>query len=249
MGEMLVDVHCHLTESVFEGRVREVVEEARRRGVGLIVTSGIGVEDGLKALRVSDYEVVYPSVGVMPYELEGYQEVMELIRRERGRIVAIGEVGLDYYRGRETKDIQRRVFAEFIRLARELDLPLIIHSRSAGKYAIDLLRSEGAERVIMHAFDGAASHAERGAQLGFMFSIPPSVARSAQKQKLVKRVPLENLLLESDAPVLAPVPGEVNVPANVRVSAEWVSRLKGVPLEKVEEKTTENALRILGLKV
>jgi len=247
---MLIDVHCHLTAPEFRGNVKNIVKEALESGVKIIVTSGLGYEDCLRALEISDHEVIYPSLGVRPYALKGYERVMELIRRERARIVAIGEVGLDYWRGeRETWELQHKVFTEFIKLAKELDLPIIIHSRSAGKYAIDLLLEHGAERVIMHAFDGAASHAVRGAERGFMFSIPPSVARSPQKQKLVKRVPLENLLLESDAPVLAPKPGELNYPKNVKVSAEWISRIKGATFDKVVEVTGRNAVEVLGLKV
>ena len=247
---MLVDVHCHLTAPEFENRVDRVLREARAAGVAAIVTSGQGYEDCLKALAVSDNKYVYPSLGVRPYSPEGYERVMELIRAERKRVVAIGEVGLDYWRGaREERELQRKVFSEFIELAKELDLPLVIHSRSAGKYAINLLLEKRAERVIMHAFDGASSHAVRAAEKGFMFSIPPSIARSIQKQKLVKRVPLENLLLESDAPVLAPRPGELNHPKNISVSAEWIARIKGIPYQRVVEVTGLNALRILDLKV
>ena len=246
----MVDVHCHLTAREFEGKVGEIVEEAVRSSVRVIVTSGLGYEDGLRALEISDYEVVYPSIGIAPYELDGYERVIELIEKERSRIVAIGEVGLDYWRGDRSKwDMQRKVFEEFIELAKSLDLPLVIHSRSAGKYALEILFEKRAERVVMHAFDGKASHAAAAAEKGFMFSIPPSVARSAQKQKLVKRIPLENLLLESDSPVLSPIPGTINYPKNVRVSAEWISKLKRIPFEEVAEKTTHNAEEILGIRI
>ena len=246
----MVDVHCHLTAPEFEGRVESIVSEARSSGVEALITSGQGLQDSLKALELASIDGVYASLGVPPYELGDHVEVMELIRRNRGRVVAVGEVGLDYWRaGRETWEVQRRVFRDFIHLARELDLPLVIHSRSAGKYAIEILLEERAERVVMHAFDGAASHAVRAAEHGIMFSIPPSIARSPQKQKLVKRVPLENLLLESDAPALAPSPGEINHPRNVRVSVEWVSRLKGLDVEKVAEALWENTFRVFELRV
>ncbi|MEM1655420.1 MAG: TatD family hydrolase [Nitrososphaerota archaeon] len=245
-----MDVHCHLTAREFEGRVLQVVEEAVEAGVMLIITSGLGYRDALKALEISDGARVHPSIGVAPYDLEGYEDVLGLIERERSRIVAVGEVGLDYWRGgRESRALQQMVFEEFIDLAKALDLPIIVHSRSAGKYALEILSRKRAERVIMHAFDGNASHAARAAHRGYMFSIPPSIARSRQKQKLVEKLPLENILLESDAPVLAPSRDEVNRPKNVRISAEWISRIKGVSLDKVEEKTTQNALELFGLRV
>lgn len=247
---LLVDVHCHLTAREFEGKVPQVVREAVEAGVMLIITSGLGYRDALKTLEISDGVRVYPSIGVAPYQLEGYEAVLRLIERERQRIVAVGEVGLDYWRvGREHRPLQQMVFEEFIELAKTLDLPLIVHSRSAGKYALEILLRKRAERVVMHAFDGNAIHVVRVTDKGYMFSIPPSITRSKQKQKLVEILPLGNILLESDAPVLAPSRDEVNHPKNVRISAEWISRIKGVSLEKVEERTTENALELFGLKV
>lgn len=228
----------------------KVIERSIKSGLKFVVTSGLGYEDCVNALRISDYKFIYPSLGVAPYKLEGYIDVLSLIERERGRIVAIGEVGLDFWRGgREEWDLQRKVFEEFIELAKSLDIPLIVHSRSAGKYAVEMLLRHRIDRVIMHAFDGRASHASKAAESGFMFSIPPSIARSPQKQKLVKMLPLNNLLLESDAPVLSPIPNEVNYPENVKISAEWISKLKEMSFEKVVEKTYFNAVEVLGMQV
>ena len=248
---MLIDVHCHLTAPEFEGRGKEIIEKSVETGVKAIITSGLGYEDGLKALKISDYRIVYPSLGMSPYMLEGYEQVMELIRMESKRIVAIGEVGLDYWhiKDDEGRDRQRRVFREFIELSKELDLPLVIHSRSAGKYALEILFEMKAERVIMHAFDGAAKYAVRAIEKGYMFSIPPSIARSQQKRNLVKRIPLENLLLESDSPVLSPIAGQINYPWNIIVSAEWIGRIKGTSVEKVIEITGRNAVELLDLRL
>ena len=246
---MLVDVHCHLTDECIRANLAEVINDAKKSGVAIVVTSGLGYEDCLKALEVSDCKMIFPSLGIMPYELEGYGAVLDLIEKNAKKIVAIGEVGLDFHISvKSDRELQRRVFKEFIGLSLSLDLPLIVHSRSAGKYALEMLVECGAKDVIMHAFDGSASHSIIGVKNGYFFSIPPSVVRSVQKQKLVSKVPLDNILLESDAPALSPVPGSVNLPSNVRISAEMVSRIKGVPLEKVEEVTTENAMRILRIR-
>ena len=247
---LLIDVHCHLTAEEFHGKVERVIADAARSGVKIIITSGLGYEDCLKALEISDHQIVFPSLGIAPYKLEDYEKVLSLIEKERSRILAIGEVGLDYWKGkREEWSKQQKVFEDFIDLAKSLDLPLVVHSRSAGKYALEILFKKRVDRVIMHAFDGKATHAARAAERGFMFSIPPTIARSSQKQKLVKRLPLDNLLLESDAPVLSPIPGEINYPRNVRISAEWISRLKNLTFDKVAEKTTLNAMEVFDLKI
>ncbi|MEM2909949.1 MAG: TatD family hydrolase [Nitrososphaerota archaeon] len=246
---MLVDVHCHLTDGAMRATLADVIKNAKESGVAVIVTSGLGYEDCLKALEISDYRMIFPSFGIMPYELEGYESVLNLIEKNAKRIVAIGEVGLDFHISvRSNKELQRKVFKEFIDLSLSLDLPLIVHSRSAGKHALEMLVECGAKDAIMHAFDGSASHSLIGIERGYFFSIPPSVVRSVQKQKLVKKIPLDNILLESDSPALSPVPGEVNLPSNVRISAEAVSRIKCIPLEKVEEVTTENAMRVLRIR-
>ncbi|MCL7401529.1 MAG: TatD family hydrolase [Thaumarchaeota archaeon] len=248
--KMMIDVHCHLTDNVFQDRLDEIINEAKKVGVQAFISSSLGFKDSIKLLELSDYKTIYPSIGLMPYQLEDYEEVVELIEKNSDKIIAIGEVGLDYHPSINVdKNIQEKIFAEFIELARRLNLPLIVHSRSAGKYALQILFKHNAERTIMHAFDGSASHAEEAVKKGYYFSIPPSIARSQQKQKIVKRIPLENLLLESDAPALSPVPGEINKPSNIRISAEWISKLKSLSIDKVEEKTTENAQLIFKIKI
>ena len=238
----MIDVHCHLTEEPLYTQLRMVVEEARQAGVAALITSGIGYDDCLRVLSISDNTYIYPTLGIEPYDLNGYEMVLDLIAKNRDRVVGVGEVGLDYYIGaRDTRETQRRVFGEFIELAKSLDKPLVIHSRSAGKYALEVLFEHGAEAVVMHAFDGAASEAEKGAARGYYFSVPPSVVRSEQKQKMVRRLKLENLLLESDAPVLGPERGVVNKPSNIKISAEAIARIKNITVEKVVEKTSENA--------
>lgn len=247
---MMVDVHCHLTDMVFQDKLDEIINEAKKIGVRVFVSSGLGLKDSLKVLEISDYKSIYPSIGIMPYELKDYVEVIELIEKNSDKIVAVGEVGLDYHISTTVdRRLQEKIFIEFINLAKRLNLPIVVHSRSAGRYALELLFKYNAEKVIMHAFDGSASYAVDGARKGYYFSIPPSIARSQQKQKLVKRLSLENILLESDAPALSPIPGEVNKPSNIKISVEWVSRLKNISTVKVEEITTENALEVLKIKL
>ncbi len=226
----------------------KILMEARQSGVAALITSGVGYDDCLKVLALADQSYIFASLGIEPYQLDNYEKVIELVERNSDRIVSVGEVGLDYYLGkRETRQKQIEVFKEFIELAKRLDLPIVVHSRSAGKYAIDILVEARAELVVMHAFDGSASEAVRGASKGFLFSIPPSVIRSEQKQKMVRRLGLESMLLESDAPVLGPERGVVNKPSNIRISAEVISKLKDISFDEVVEKTSENAKNLFKI--
>jgi TatD DNase family protein len=140
--------------------------------------------------------------------------------------------------------VQEAILEEFVALSDELDLPLNVHSRSAGRHAIALLKSCNARRVLLHAFDGKAGTAAAGVEAGYGFSIPPSVVRSPQKQKLVRYLPLDCLLLETDSPVLGPDPAVRNEPANLAIACRAVAELKGVSPETVARVTTDNARRL-----
>lgn len=146
----------------------------------------------------------------------------------------------------ELRDVQVEVLRRQVALADELDLPLNVHSRSAGHYAVDALIAGGARRALLHAFDGRLQHALRGAAAGFCFSVPPSVVRSPHMQGLVAGLPLDSLVLETDAPALPPERGGRNAPANLAVSAAEVARIKGLSRNEVVAATTANALRLFG---
>ncbi len=250
----LVDCHCHLEDETFDQDLDQVIERAKRAGLVAIVTSPIRPEHVEKALSIMErYKgLVYVSLGLEPTILDekAVEEQMRRARELADRIVAIGEVGLDYYyvRDHALREKQVEFFRKWIRLAMELDLPLVVHSRSAGKYALKVVLEEGYTRVLMHAFDGRASYAVEAAREGILFSIPPSIAYAKQKQELAKRLPLESLVLETDAPVMAPVRGTRNEPANARVSAEKIAELKGVSLEEVAAATTRNARKFFHIK-
>jgi len=155
---------------------------------------------------------------------------------------------LDYWAVKEAspKEVQREILKRFVELSKALDLPLNIHSRSAGRHAIALLLENSATRVQMHAFDGKADAAIPAVEAGYFFSIPPSVIRSRQKQKLVKRLPLASLLVETDSPVLGPTPAARNEPANLSVSIQTIAQIKDVPEAAVMEAVSENARHLYG---
>jgi TatD DNase family protein len=197
---------------------------------------------GLHPDRFSDRRPVFD-----PAELE---RVTAQIRANRFQIVAIGEVGLDRWvcQDEAKRAAQREAFARIVDLARKLDLPLNVHSRSAGHHAIDMLLEKDARRVLMHAFDGKPVHALRGAEAGFLFSIPPSIVRSPQKQKLVKALPLSALALETDSPVLGAERDQRNEPAQITVALRAIAEIKGLGEEEVARQTTENARRLFRLE-
>jgi TatD DNase family protein len=179
-------------------------------------------------------------------DLNEAEAMQGFIRRHANRLVALGEVGLDHWVAKDEEEwrIQEEILTKFVELSNELELPVNVHSRSAGRRCIAFLKEHGARRVLLHAFDGKAASAMEGVGAGYFFSIPPSVVRSAQKQKLVRSLPLECLLLESDSPVLGPDPAVRNEPMNVTVSCRAIAELKGVSPEEVARITTENARRL-----
>jgi len=248
----LFDTHAHLCDPAFDGDRGEVLERAREAGVESIIAVGETLQDARANLALAhDYPwIIRPAAGLFPtiLDLDQAESLAQWIRRHVEDLIAIGEVGLDHWKVEEPEDreIQRQVFERFVELAVELDLPLNVHSRSAGAPAIELLLQCGARRVQLHAFDGRAAKAEPAIEAGFFLSVPPSVVRSRQKQKLVQRVPLQNLLLETDSPVLGREPGERNEPANLGVSLQAVAELKGVHREAVVEAVRDNSLRLYG---
>jgi TatD DNase family protein len=249
----LIDAHAHLHDEAFARDLPAVIADAISAGVSAIVAVSETVADAQKNLELADrYAIVRPCAGLHPtvLELEAADAMVELIRNRRDRLAAIGEVGMDYWLVQEPdrREVQRRIFRRFIALSLELDLPLNVHSRAAGQQTIAFLREHGARRVLLHAFDGKPSAAAPGIELGYDFSIPPSVVRSRQKQKLVRYLPLERLLLESDAPVLGPDPAGRNEPKNVRLACEAIAQIKAVPAETVARITTDNARRLFRLE-
>jgi TatD DNase family protein len=247
----LIDTHAHICDSTFDPDRAEVLEKARAVGVAAVIAVGENLSDARQNLNLAaKHPMLKPAAGLYPTILDSAkaEEMQAFIRKEHSKLVAIGEVGLDFWVVKEEsgKELQKKIFKGFIALAKELDLPLNVHSRSAGRHAVALLLGCGAAKVQMHAFDGKASAALPALEAGYFFSIPPSVIRSRQKQKLVKTIPLANLLVETDSPVLGPDPKERNVPANVAISIKAIAALKNIDEDEVIEAVSENTRRLYG---
>ena len=253
MGIPIVDTHAHLCSEEFDRDLPHVLKRAKAAGVTGIVAVGEDLRDAHRNLSLSRLDpAVLPAAGLYPTILDIAQarKLHDFIIQNQNTLVAIGEVGLDYWKikGEDEREIQREIFRSFIRLSNKLGLPLNVHSRSAGRHAIAILLEEDARRVQLHAFDGRASTAMPGVEAGFFFSIPPSVVRSRQKQKLVKQLPLERLLVETDSPVLGPDPKKRNEPANALQVISAIAEIKGLKKEKVAEIVYENTRRIYRLQ-
>ncbi|BCO10544.1 hypothetical protein GF1_29200 [Desulfolithobacter dissulfuricans] len=248
----IIDTHTHLGDRNFDPDREEVLARAATKGVQAVIAVSETIEDALRNLELAgSHPMILPAAGLYPgcVSLEACDQMTALIRAAADRLVAIGEVGLDYRLAKEDEErrLQRQVFAAFIHLARELDLPLNIHSRSAGRHVVAMLLDEKAEKVHLHAFDGKWSAARPAVEAGWYFSIPPSIVRSRQKQKLARHLPLASLLLETDSPVLGPEPGIRNEPANILVAAKAVAELKRIPVEEVLAAARENSRALYGI--
>lgn len=255
-----IDCHCHISASDFDKDIDEVIEGSKKAGLVALLAVAEHAGEFAKVIELSQRfpGFIFPCLGVHPVQevspeqhrgacLQDLDAALPLIHTHKDQLVAIGEVGLDftprYIKSDVDKENQRQVLVQQAQLAKELDLPLNVHSRSAGRPTITLLKELGADKVLLHAFDGKPSVALEGVKAGYFFSIPPSIIRSDQ-QKLVEQLPLENILLETDSPALGPEKRVRNEPRNIAVSAEYISKVKGVSLQTVMEVTTQNALRL-----
>jgi len=247
----IIDAHAHLCDPVYDTDRTEVIRRAQTAGVGTIIAVGENLSDAKRNIDLTaNHPELKPAAGLYPthLDLNKAKEMISFIRNERNKLAAIGEVGLDYWAVKEEseKELQREIFISFVHLALELDLSLNIHSRSAGRHAVTLLLEHNAKKVQLHAFDGKVSAALPAVEAGFFFSIPPSIVRSRQKQKLVKQLPLSCLLVETDSPVLAPSPDERNEPANAVISLNAIAEIKNISKEEVMETVFDNTCRLFG---
>jgi len=254
------NTHSHVdTGRQFAADRAEVVERARAMGVSRLMVIGFhkaAIPISLAFTR--QYDWVYAAVGIHPTEAEEWNvETADLVRQAAAdpKVLAIGEIGLDYYwKDRAPFDVQREVFRQQIRLAKELGLPIVIHDRDAHADVVRILEEEHAEEVggIMHCFAGDWEMAQRCMALGFVLGIGGTVTykNNAAGQEVARRAPLESLVLETDDPYLAPMPmrGRRNEPGYVRYVAEFLAELRGISVEEVAAATYRNALRVLRLK-
>jgi TatD DNase family protein len=251
---MLIDSHAHLEMPDFRKDLEQVIQRAKESGVGYIFTVGTEKKDWERALEIAgSHPSVYAILGVHPHNAKEIDDRTYPALREHCRnrkVKAYGEIGLDFFRNLSPRDVQLKRFREQIGLARELGLPIVVHDREAHRETLEILRSENAKECggIIHCFSGDDEMARACMDMGFYISIPGSITfKNAEGfREIVKKIPLESLLVETDAPFITPEPfrGKRNEPSYVRYTAQKVAEIKKTSLERVAEVTTENALRV-----
>ena len=253
----IFDTHTHLNVEEFAGREVEEVALAQEMGVTHLNVVGFDRETIERALVLADqFPQVYVTLGWHPTEAGDYNEEVEAYLRrvlQHPKVVALGEIGLDYYWMTTSKEVQEEIFRRQIRLSKELDLPFVVHTRDALEDTYDIIKSEGVgpRGGIMHSYSGSLEMAEKFVDLGMTISFSGVVTfkKALDVQEAATGLPLDKILVETDAPYLAPVPkrGRENKPAYTRYVAEKIADLRGISLEALAEATFANSQRIFGL--
>lgn len=258
MKDYLIDTHAHIDMEVNDNSITlpDIIREMNELGVkkAIIPAVEIATQDKVAELANSD-ENIFGMVGLFPSEAKTYtqefEEKMETLAKNNKKIVAVGEIGLDYYWDKSFVDEQKDVFIKQIKMAQRLNLPIVVHDREAHKDCFDILKENNAERVLFHCFSGSAEFMKECVKQGWYIALGGVVTfKNAVKMKDVAReVPLDRLVLETDSPYLTPVPyrGKPNKPAYVRYVAEEISKIREVPLEEIIDITTTNAERFFGI--
>jgi TatD DNase family protein len=264
----LVDTHCHLNFDVFDPDRDVVIERARNHGITRILIPGIDIQTSTSAIKLAHiYPEVYASIGIHPNQgLDWTSDSISELKKLAGdvKVIAIGEIGLDYYRDRTPKELQRSIFKQQLDLAAELGLPVIIHNRNASEDILHILHEWhtlltkstlelAGNPGVLHSFSGDETQANDVSLLNFKMGItgPVTFAKSQNLQSLIGVIAIGNLLIETDAPFLSPHPyrGKRNEPANVRIVAEKIAEIKNTSLDNVAKITTATADKLFRWRV
>jgi len=254
----LFDSHSHVNMETFADDLDQVLERSFAAGMAGIVAIGTDVSDSIRGVEIAEqWPNVYATVGIHPHEVkdateQSYQTLKTLASNQK--VVAYGEIGLDFCRNHSPRKVQVQEFARQLGYAAELQLPVVIHDRDAHQEVLEIIKAEQGCRYggIIHCFSGDYRLAATYVDLGFMISIPGTITfRNNQLQaEVVRRLSLDDLLIETDCPYLTPVPyrGKRNEPLYVKYVAEAIGKIKGVSAEVVAEKTCQNARQVFGIK-
>ena len=251
----LIDTHCHLDFPEFDKDRAEVIQRAQAKGIAYIINVGSSLEGSRKSLELSrQYNFIYATVGLHPHEADRFDEKVkaELEKlTQQDKVVAIGEIGLDYYRNYSRAENQKSLFIALVNLACDLDRPVVIHNRQAEDDTLKILRAQKPKKAVVHCFSGDEKFLKECLDLAFFVSFTCNITyRKAENlRSLVKLTPLDRIFLETDAPFLPPEDfrGKRNEPMYVRVLAEEIAGIKGITVEEVARVTTENAKGFFGL--
>ncbi|KAA3615085.1 MAG: TatD family deoxyribonuclease [Calditrichaeota bacterium] len=255
---MFIDTHAHLDFASFDDDRDAVIQRAIENKLSAIITIGTSLDTSKQAIRFAEnYASIYAAVGIHPSDCaeaedKDYSEIEKLAKNEK--VIAIGEVGLDYYRMYTDKDTQKAAFKRQIKIARNVNLPLIVHTRESQEDCIKILVAEKAGDVsgVLHSFSGSQEILEKALDTNFYISYTGGVTfKNSTTDELVANTPVERMLLETDSPFITPVPfrGKRNEPSYVIHTAKKIAEIKGLSVEELAKITTENARHLFGLTV
>lgn len=250
----LIDTHCHLNKEYYEN-VETVIKEAVSDNVEYLIVSSCSPENWEENINlINKYKNVYLNISLHPeygneeidYDL--YLEQMKKIIKSNSKIIAIGEIGLDYHYDNTNKDRQKDLFIKQIMLAKEYKLPIVIHTRDATKDTIDILKKFNIKGII-HCFSGSLETAREYINMGFYLGIGGVVTFKNSKLKdVIKEIGLDSIVLETDSPYLSPIRGNKNFPKNIKIVAEYIASLLNISVEEVSKKTTLNVKKIYNIE-
>jgi len=254
---MLFDTHAHLDDKRFDDDRDELIRGLPARGVSRVIAPGIDIESSKRCVDLAqEYDIIYAGVGIHPHEAskveENYLDLLGTMAQNK-KVVAIGEIGLDYYYDFSPRDIQKKRFIEQIELAAELKLPIIIHNRDSHEDMLNILRDykDLINGGVMHCFSGSWEMAKIVLDLGLYISLggPVTFKNAKRPVDIAQNVPLDRLLIETDSPYLTPVPyrGKRNDPGHVALVAEKIAQIRGISAEEVGRITTENAVNLFKI--
>lgn len=255
---MLIDSHCHLNSDELFAKYLEVINEAKENGVDIIVVPGYDYESSLRVFDIVKEKNIFGAIGLQPEEISHTDlnkmfSLFEKIKVNK-KIVAIGEIGLDYYweKDENTRKIQREIFIKQIDIANKLELPIIVHSRDALQETLDILKSHRPLKGgVMHCYSGPKEMANEFIKLGMYISLggPVTFKNAKTPKEVASSIDLDYLLIETDSPYLAPHPlrGTENKPSNVRLVANAIAELRDIEVKDLEEKIYKNASKLFGI--
>lgn len=255
---LLIDSHAHLDDERFDKDRDELIRSLESNGIELVINVGADLKSSIASVSLAEkYSNIYAAVGVHPHDVKDMDEsTLEIIKSlaKRDKVVAIGEIGLDYYYDNSPREDQRKWFKRQLELAKELGLPVIIHSRDAQQETFDIIKEaqDGRLRGVMHCYSGSKEMANEYIKLGFYISIagPVTFKNARVVKEVAKEVPLDKLLVETDSPYLAPEPhrGKRNEPIFVKFVAGTIAEIKGISFEELAKATNRNTKELFGIK-
>ncbi len=252
----MIDSHCHLDFDAFNDCRDEAINEARSAGVNTIVNIGVDQTSSVRSVELAHtYDSIYAAVGVHPHDAKTLDDEVERTIRDlagQGKTVAIGEIGLDFYRNLSPHDIQRRAFCRQIELAIELKMPIVIHTRESFQETVGIVKDYAADLTggVFHCFPGSIDDALEVIALGFVISFGGIITfKNSRMARVAAEVPLDKVILETDAPYLTPVPyrGKQNRPAYVKYVYQKLAELRGLRVEDVEKVVDRTVQKLFGL--